>query len=357
MRSLTFASGFVAAISLVLSAGTASAAGGGTSGQQSGKGSSENRGGSGPQGGGDRGGSSGGSSAGPRAGLDPDLITPEQVTKKKWEVGGSWETHRLFRQEDLNGAGSNKLFNVIGASAQYDITQYDRVRVRAYLAERFIADSGETGFRLDDIVVSYTRRIPLPEKFTLRAGGWVTFPTSFSSEKSSLITAPRAYLDLEKRFGAYVTANLRGRGDAFITSYRTAQGGNYNPKYGMGVSAEVEVTMPFHTPLSAGLSAGTGYTWYYEPNTTADSNPQVQRYGTVGDPTFNRQPITQSYLGEIFVRYQLPEVVGIKADALVALANGDPSLGSQSVLHEGVSRFYLGFRNTAELYAAMTLRY
>ena len=298
MRSSTFALtllvGVTSALSLLFSASAANAAGGGTAAGAGGggKGSSEGRGGAGPGGGsGERGGGAGVVASDRSTTTNPDvLLREDQVTEKSWEVGGSWETHRLIRQEDLNGAGSNKLFNVVGAYGRYDITQYDRVAVRAYLFERFVADQGETGFRFDDIILSYTRRIPLPQQFTLRAGVWVTFPTSFASQKSSLISAPRLYFDLEKRFGQYVTANLRASGDAYISSYRTAEGSNYNPKYGARTSAEVEVAMPFHTPLSAGVSAGTGYTWYYEPNSTSDQNPQVQRYGTTGDPQFSQPP-------------------------------------------------------------------
>src|SRR5262249_25983476 len=105
------------------------------------------------------------------------------------------------------------------------------------------------------------------------------------------------------------------------------------------------------------MSAATGYLWYYEVNNLNDGNAQVQRNGTVGDSTFPNQPILQTYAGEIFARYVLPPITGVRSDVLIALANGDPTLGSVSVLHDGVGHIYAGFRQTAEVYGALTLRY
>jgi hypothetical protein len=244
------------------------------------------------------------------------------------------------------------------------------VKLRGYVFERFVADQGETGFRLDDMIVSYTRRIPFPQDFTLRVTPWFLIPLSFGSRLQSMYTSSRLAFDLEKKLGRYVTADLRTRGDVFFYKYRTSgpidtnpdgtpqAGGTPNPKYSLGVAAEVEVAMPFHEALSLGADVGTGYTWYYQPvNVQNDTNVSVQQNGVVGDPTYSSQPIQQSYYGEVFVRYTMPSLAGMKSDLVVALANGDPSLGSVSVLHDGVGHVYLGYRQNAEVYAAFTLRY
>jgi hypothetical protein len=328
-----------------------------------------NKGGNGPSAGGSSaGGEAGGSSGdtgasrtefsaqGGEAG-DPDIVLRETTAAKPWEVGGVWETHRLFRQEDLNGVGDDKLFNVLGLYAQYDITQYDRVKLRGYVYERFTADQGETGFRADDLILQYIRRIPLPNKFTLRVSGWVTAPTSFSSQLEGLITAPRLTLDLEKKFGRYVTADVRAYSDWYIVKYASAQGGNPSVSHDLVFDAEVEANMPFYTPLSIGASVATGYDWYYQPNSTNDPNTQVQMNGTVGDSTFTNQPIQQTYSAEVFARYEFPSLAGMKSDFLLAVANGDPSLGSNSVLHDGVGHVYAFYRQTAEAYAALTVKY
>jgi hypothetical protein len=301
------------------------------------------------------------SGGGPGA-ANPDVVAEDARDTKPWQVVGLWESHRVIRQAE--SAGASKQFNVFGLEGRYDITAYDRVRVRMYLYERFLSDSGETGLRFDDIILQYTRRIPLPQEFTLRPSLWVTAPTSFVSQKEGMITAPRAILDLEKKFGPYVTASVRTHGGAYIAKYRTAgdsndpaSGGNPNKKYDLRFAADVEVAMPFHTPLSIGIDVATGYAWYYEPNTTNDPNPSVQQNGVAGDAQFSQQPIQQTYAGEIFVRYALPRLFGVQSDLLVAFANGDPSLGSVSVLHDGVGHLYFGYRQTAEVYGTLTLRY
>src|SRR5438132_9539931 len=170
-----------------------------------GKGDTGGKGGNGP-GAGPSGGASSGSSAGFVAtgnasqSQNPDLAANNQVErKKKWEVGGSWETHRLIRQEDLAGAGSSKLFNVLGVYARYEITPNDRIGIRDYFYERFIADQGESGIRSDDVTATYTRTQPLPKEFTFAGTFALSAPTSFSSQKMSLITSPAVILQMDKK--------------------------------------------------------------------------------------------------------------------------------------------------------------
>ena len=54
---------------------------------------------------------------------------------------------------------------------------------------------------------------------------------------------------------------------------------------------------------------------------------------------------------------ELPEVSGVRADLHVAVAEGDPALGYNSLLHDGVSHTYLYFRESSEFYASLSLRY
>jgi len=345
--------GVLGLVTLAGTAGTAFAAGGGGQ-PQVGKGSSETKGGAGP---GSASTDSGSADSGRAPGeRNVDYIARAGAAPKAWEVGGTWETHRLIRQNDVNNDSKN--LNVLAGYVRYDITDKDRIRLNAYLNQRFIADQGETGFRMDDLVLSYRRTIPLPEQFTMFASGQVTAPTSFESQKTGLITAPRVTLSLEKLFGEYVTTSVRVSGTGYVSKYRAAEGGQYNPKYGLSAGADLEVAMPFHRPLSVGVGVGTGYAWYYEPNSTNDPNPQVQALGVTADSQFSSQPITQTYFGEIFARYILPNIAGVKSDVTIAAANGDPSLGSVSVLRDtGVAKFFLAHRQTAEVYGTLAIRY
>jgi hypothetical protein len=320
-----------------------------------GKGETGGKGGNGPS----AGPSGGGGGFGSGGGLTSETRSqnadksPEDtaVTQKPWEVGGTWETHRLIRQEDLGGAGYNKLVNVLGAYARYDLTANDRIGLRDYFYERFVADAGETGLRSDDLTATYTRTQYLPEQFTFQGSLWLTAPTSFSSQKQGLITSPTVVLQLDKRLGRYVTVSARALGIAFISKYRVSEGGSANPKYRMGGTLEGEVAMPFHEALSLGADVATSYVWYYNVG-------DEQNRPTTQDVNFPNQPIQQRWAAEIFARYTLPPLIGIKSDLTLAFANGDPSLGSASVLHDGVTQVLTGTaRQTLEVYAALSVRY
>src|SRR5580700_2895533 len=97
---------------------------------------------------------------------NPDLAKKPEETKA-WDVGATFETHRLIRQDDLEGAGANKVFNAFGLFADYRLTQHDILTVRDYFTEDFLADQGETGVRSGDVTLSYTHIQPLPGQFTL----------------------------------------------------------------------------------------------------------------------------------------------------------------------------------------------
>jgi hypothetical protein len=280
------------------------------------------------------------------------VATKHLEQTKPWEVGAAFETHRMIRQDDLEGAGASKVFNVFSLYARYDLSEHDRIAVSDFVEERFIADQGETGFRSGDVTFRYTRTEPLPKQFTFAASGALSAPTSFYSQKAGLITAPTLILQLDKKIGKYVAVSARTSGAVFISKYTTAQGGAPNPKWRLSGSLEAEVTMPFHEPLSIGADVSTGYVWLYNPQSAGGT-----AYGTVDDTQFPNQPVAQSYGGEIFVRYVLPNLAGVKSDFSLALADGDPSLGYNSVLHDGVSQFYLFFRQTAEVYATFSVRY
>ena len=102
------------------------------------------------------------------------------------------------------------------------------------------------------------------------------------------------------------------------------------------------------------MDATTSYIWFYN---VASGDPSIVANGVVADNQFSSQPISQSYGGEIFARYTLPTLAGVKSDFTLSLAQGDPALGYASVLHDGVGYTYLFFRQTSEVYASFTVRY
>jgi hypothetical protein len=309
--------------------------------------------------------------------IEADIVSADTSKPKKWEVAGSFETHRLVRSDDLaggepvtpavaepgSGAADNKFMNAYSASIKYDITSKDRISVRAYMYQRFLADQGENGFRFDDMLVNYTRLVPLPQKFRLQAGFSATIPTSYDSQLSGLITSLRGSISLDRWFKD-LDITIRGSEEVYIQrydSYAGSGGATPNPLNRIAAVFDAEYHMPFHPPLSVGLSLYTAWTWYYNIDTGnlngSGVNTSEAMNGVVQDNQFPNQPIQQSYGGEVFVRYELPTFTGVKSDISIAYAQGDPTIGYTSVLHDGVGHAYLGYRQTSEVYASLGLRY
>jgi len=284
--------------------------------------------------------------------------------KKPWEIYAVFETHRLIRQNDLNGDASNKLFNFFYVYPHYDITDKDRVSFRAGFYQRFLADQGETGLRFDDFVLAYTRFVPLPEKFMLRITPWVTFPTSYDSKIAGIYTVPRLAARLDKELGRFTT-RLIAYDEYYFVKYRTAAagdavaaGGSPNPQWHAASLLEAEYRVPYIESLSFGISLAMGWTGYY--GVDSSSNPGAQTQTAVGctSQQCGNQPVQQSYGGELFARYELPSYQGLFTDVTLSYGEGDPSLGYTSVLHDGVRRPYFGFnRHVSEVYLAVSARY
>lgn len=275
--------------------------------------------------------------------------------QKSWSVGGVMETHRLIRQDDLQGQARAKAINYLFLFAGYGITQYDRVMVRTGVFQRFIADEGESGVRMDDVEPMYTRIIPLPWSLTLRETLGVILPVSYESQRNDMIVTPRIITQLDRRFGT-LNVTFKNSNAAWFHKYKANAGGDALPYASFSWSLGAEYAMPFHESLSVGAGAYTGVLLTNDPENAND--PNVQRFGAVTDPQFgNRQPPQNSYGGEAFVRYILPEVKGMKSDFTVGYSNGDYAVGSMRMNRDGVNRVYGFWRTNAEVYAELGVRY
>jgi hypothetical protein len=120
----------------------------------------------------------------------------------------------------------------------------------------------------------------------------------------------------------------------------------------MGLSAEV--VMPFHEPLSFGISGSLVYLWVYQ---VQSGDPSIVSNGVVADATYPNQPVQQEYAAEIYGRYTLPTLAGLKSDITVSVCDGDPTASYNSYLHDGIGYTYLFSRLSGETYASFTLRY
>lgn len=291
---------------------------------------------------------------------NPDKVDPFAKAYKPWEVGVIFTTHRLVMQNDLaggyaengspdSGAGAEKMINDYEAYVRYDITKHDRVSVRAYMYEHFMADSGENGIRMDDMAFTYTHSIPLPKKFNLDLSLWLTAPTSFDSYLAGTVTSPRLVVGVDRRFGPVsLEARVSGTYDIQTEeSYSLANGGAPTSMAHLSIAGDAELHMPFYEPLSAGIGLATGYNWYHD---IANQQPSVNY-------PFTTQPIQQSYGGELYIRYLIPMLVGFKPDITLAYAMGDATIGYTNILHDGVGHLYLGYRENSEFYLSMAVRY
>jgi hypothetical protein len=314
--------------------------------------------------------------AGGRSTLNPDTAGTKRVEEKPWEVGATFETHRLLRQDyNLEGVGSVKVFNVLFAVAKYNFTDNDTIIASGGGYQYFLSDNGETGFRASDISLAYSHLFLLPQKFRLRASVGATVPVSFDSQLARNITTPSASLSFSRKFGDLaLEARLSGRYfyDQQTTAGALANGsgdasGATNVKYTAGAALSAEYDMPFYRPLSVGLAVTDSYIWFYNVgqcpagaglgSAFGNNNPASTGCQTMGNPQTDGQPFQQSYGGEVFVRYVMPDLGGFKSDLTIALANGDPSLGYPSVLHDGIVHPYFLYWNSGEVYAALSGRY
>lgn len=299
-----------------------------------------------------------------KSGTNPDTTAHKQEQEKPWEISGSFETHHLVEQGYLASAAL-KTFNVYALSGRYLITSNDIVSIGGGAQQLLQADNGETGFRLFDIGLNYTHRFELPEKFNLAVNGGFTLPISYGAQIESEITSFHVGGTLSRKFGdlfvafnlgggyiwdKYTSANAIGAYDNAATS----GSGATNTKYTLGGAITAEYSMPFHHPWSVGAVLADSYRWLYN---VGQCPADTQCFGATTYPNIDNQPPQQNYGGEIFTRYILPDLQGIKSDITLSLANGDPSLGYPSVIHDGVVHPYFFYYNSTEVYLSLAGRY
>lgn len=270
-------------------------------------------------------------------------------TEHAWHVGGFVESHRMIRQTDLQGQAMNKQYQMIGLSLGYDFTERDDIALRGYLYERLLADPGETGLRMDDLMLVYGHRFELPQGYKLRLYGALTAPTSFDSYLMGLITAPRLGLSSSWSTGG-LKLTLSGYGEAFIVKYREMAGdGSPNPAAHIAGTLGVEYHTPWLTQLTAGASGALHRTWFYEPHgSTAASGIDVP---PTADPQFSSQPVQGSYAVQAYLRYDLPKIAGVETDFTLAYAQGT------SQLHDGVTHYYVFYREGSQVFASLAMQY
>lgn len=272
-------------------------------------------------------------------------------TDKRWEVELDVEGHHIWRQTDMEGSAQDRNVMYYSLSGRYQLTPFDQVQLATGFYQRFLADGGETGIRGDDILVNYAHLFELPDAYRLTLSGRLTAPTSFYSQKESIITVPSVGVRLSRMFFGDLVASLRTRGTYVWARYVTAEGGQPNTRFSLSFSADVEYVLPVWRALSFGAEFYTAYHWYYD---VGNNGTGSTFWGALQTPS---QPVQQNYGGDIFARYRLPEWQGLKPEIQIALADGDPTLGYDNRLHDGAAHLYLAYRRTAETYAVFSVAF
>jgi len=299
-------------------------------------------------------------------GVDDDvggMIDHAPGKRGKWfDIGGTWETHGLLRNN--TGNGTRKLFNFAYFYASLNLTRNDRIRVRGGFYEYLLSDAGESGVRATDLSLSYSHLFRLPGQFNLRATVAATAPVSFYSQKAGLYTAPTGSLSLTKYFNGGLTLDLNAFGGGYIQACSAAgasgydcntPGGGTNPAGIFGGSIEADYAFWFHRALVVGADAYLAWLWYRQVG--AEKVSSTATGGADIAVALQHQPVQQLYGFEIFLRYSPPVFYGIHTDITVALAEGDPTLGYVSRNIDGIAHFFDNYYQNFEVYGALALRY
>ncbi len=283
---------------------------------------------------------------------------PGEEQSKRWAMDAVWETHAMLIPWNIDheGAGRAKLLNLGFLAARVDVTKNNHISARAGFYQYAIADEQETGVRAADIIVAYTRTQPLPKGLELKLKASLSAPVSFYSQEASLITAPAGSVGLDYEWKG-LTVELVFFGGYFWTKYTTEAGGNPNARANFGGELSVEYKLPFWKErLSLGGDVNDGYVWFYDVGTPPPGESGLPN--AVKDATFPSQPVSQSYGGELFVHLSIPDARVMKFDITAAYANGDPSLGYDSVLHDGAGHVYPWFwRLSSNVYVSLAAHY
>ena len=289
-------------------------------------------------------------------------VTERPPAERPWEVVADFETHRLLQENYLaEGVGKVQTFNVLDLAGYYFITPDDRIRLEGVAFQYFLADTGESGLRMDDAELEYSHVFHLPGELALRASLGVTAPLAFDSQLASNITSPFAKLKLLRIFGDLTVAFGLSARD-YIDRYSSSAslgvdaagnpaGGQPNLNWRFGGSLAAEYDLPFFRPISLGVSVADFYLLYYG----VGSCPyDTMCYGATSDAQFgSSQPVQQSYGEDVYVRYVLPDLSDFHSNIVLTLANGDPTLGYPSVLNDGMQHPYFLYYDTAEVYLAL----
>jgi hypothetical protein len=289
--------------------------------------------------------------------------------RRGWDATATYTLHRGFVRTD---EGATNVGQSLLMTVGFSPGPADRLWATAAVLEgAFVVDPGETGLRTTDAVIYYSHWFALPARVRLATNASVTVPISYSSQRESNVTSPGVSVVAMRRLGDFaVRASVGGRfyWDRYTTAATQgdAASGNgsttANTKWSLTTSLSAEYEVPFHRALRIGAGVLDDYRWAYD----VESLPPSSSFpgATSGS---GQQPMQQSYGVDFHAAYVLPALSGpaplsgFESILIVGVDNG--MAGSAwfetptDVLHDGTVHTYFLFRDTAEVYVALSGAY
>ncbi len=311
--------------------------------------------------------------AGPTETAEKNLGTGYALSKDRFKFDLGWETHAMLVSNNFAGdgtvgtGGAEIYYNYFYAGVSYYLGKNDKLAlVQGFYLFHLYNQGGPDGFFMDDMLLRYSHHFALPWKLGLAVAGSLTAPFSNLSYQMGLITEPQLRIAVNRTFAKYVTVDMRIYGDWYWQRYTSMIGGSTpNPYARFGGRLNVEAELPWHPALSLGVDAETGYTGFYNPAVgptlgqpgMPTSTTPGPTYGVEGNPIYTAQPWQQDYGLDVYVKYDFPKFYGVKAEAVLAYAQGDPTTGYSNDLVDGVSNLYLYYPEASQVYLSLDLTY
>jgi hypothetical protein len=292
-----------------------------------------------------------------------DLSLP-RPDDKRWQVGGELQ-YRTLAVRDTDPANDQRMFYRLQAG--YEPVENLILSARAGVVQRFVAEEGETGLRLEDASLSGL----LQQSVGLESLGWdrqltlahrlrVYLPTSFNSQQEDLLFAAELSSRARVRVVGQLFAGVRGLAQYHAHAYAEQAGlaGATQPRFvvdGLAFTEYSPLVSPKYGTLTVGGDIYVNQTFDYPSRDPASIPASDLPQGTLADntDTFLGAGSSDSFSSpnfgyDLYVLYQPP------LEHLLFMASLEQVGSAQRY---GETHVYLFHRDETELALRMIVQY
>lgn len=297
----------------------------------------------------------------PREARDLSLPRPDD---KRWQLGGELQ-YRTLVVRDTDPANDQRLFYRLQAG--YEPVDDLILSARAGVVQRFVAEEGESGLRLEDASLSAL----LQQSVGLESLGWdrqltlahrlrVYLPTSFNSQQEDLLFAAELSSRARVRLTGQLFAGVRGLVQYHAHTYAEQAGlaGATQPRFvvdGLAFTEYSPLVSPRYGTLTVGGDIYVNQTFDYPSRDPASIPAGDLPQGTLADntDTFLGAGSSNSFSSpnfgyDLYVLYQPP------LEHLLFMASLEQVGSAQRY---GETHVYLFHRDETELALRMIVQY